>query len=390
VNAPITLTDFAILAGVANPFCVVFDTAVNLSGMAGGFEDRFEVAVGRFVAAQLGVALLFGLTAAARLRHAKVWAGPAAKKAVPPAAAAPRTGPKPTGWVRPPRRPPIGEWPVYWWARYSEVKQVPALQFLSPTPKNFFRAWLVLVGLFAFSYLLDYAWPWGLNRITSITEGLTLFALWGGTLMTMLPALFRSAAAVARERSTDTLDSLRLTALDSREILFQKWLGCAAAELPVFKVLLVVASAGLVTGYVHPLSLIGLALVVPIYVGAAAAIGLYFSVRAATPGRAVRNMVLIGGAVLYLLGAILSSREFGRHEEARVAVVIPPMVTGMALAAGPALREERQHNPWRSGFVSKDFLRGALACLIGPTLWGVTGWLAWRAAVRRFDAERHN
>lgn len=381
--APVTVADVAVLAGIGNPLCVVLDAAVNLSGTAGGFEDRFADGVGRFVAFQVGIALLFGLTAAARLRHAAVWAGPAAKKA--PPADAKAAGPKVR---RPALRPSVGDWPVYWWQRYGEMKPGRAIQILMPTRWAYFRAGIVFVSLFVFTYLLDLLWPWGRNQVTNVVEGLTLFALWGGTLMTMLPALFRGAAAIARERTTDTLDSLRLTALEPRDVLFQKWLGCATVDLPLFKMMMTFAAAGTLTGYVHPLSLTGLALVGPIYVGSAAAIGLYFSVRAATPGRAVRNMVLIGGGVLYLLGTLAASRAFGRHGEVRAAVVVPPMVTGMIIAAGPALRDERRVA--RSAGASGDVERAAAVCVVGPLLWGAVGWAAWRAAVRRFAAEKHD
>jgi hypothetical protein len=59
------------------------------------------------------------------------------------------------------------------------------------------------------------------------------------------------------------------------------------------------------------------------------------------------------------------------------------MVTGMILAAGPAIRESR-------GRSDRDIERAAAVCVVGPLLWGVAGWLAWRGAVRRFEAERHN
>lgn len=384
VPSPVTVDDLVALVGVANPIYVVMDASLGLSGGPGGFEDRFDTAVGRFVAAQLGVALLFGLTAAGRLRHAKVWAGPA-PKAPPVPAEAPADGtkqPRPRVPVRRALRPPVGERPVYWWQRYGELKAGRAIEVLVPTAGKYLRLWLVFLGLFVFTYLLDFVWPWGRTKVWNVIEGLTLFALWGGSLMMMFPALFRAAASVARERAADTLDSLRLTALDSREILFEKWLGCATVEWPLFKVTLTFAAAGTVTGYVHPLSLLGYAVVVPVYTGAAAGLGLYFSVRAATPGRASRNMVLIGLAVLYVLGTVLSAPLFGRrHEEARVAIVIPPMVTGMILAAGPAVRESR-------GRVDRDVERAAIACVLGPLAWSLAGWLAWRAAVRRFEAER--
>ena len=36
--------------------------------------------------------------------------------------------------------------------------------------------------------------------------------------------------SVAKERATDTLDALRLTALESRDVLFQKWVGVMATD----------------------------------------------------------------------------------------------------------------------------------------------------------------
>src|SRR5262249_17341961 len=87
----------------------------------------------------------------------------------------------------------------------------------------------------------------------------------------------RAASSVSRERERRTLDSLLMTPLRPREILFAKWLGCILCAFPMFWGLFLVVAFGLITGFLHVLA--GLLLIVAcvIYACLLACIGLWNS-----------------------------------------------------------------------------------------------------------------
>jgi hypothetical protein len=197
-------------------------------------------------------------------------------------------------------------------------------------------------------------------------------------ILVSTPAL-RAAGSIARERSADTLDGLRLAALTPGDVLYQKWLGCAAADWPMSATLGVCAAAAVAVRFLHPVALLGMLVELPVYIGASAAIGLYFSVRAANPSLAVRNLILSTLAVLGTL-VFLASQLPGRSSMFVLPAILPPASITITLFADEMSR----------GTSTDTVVGEAAAIVVGMLLYAGYGRLLWLAAVRRFEWERHS
>lgn len=356
--------DLARWLSSGNPFAAIGFALWDARNGVDSFEPLFAQAVQRFAAFHLGVFFLFGLVAVQRLRAAIPWS----KK---PAA----TEVKPTKEKRFHLRPPVGDWPVYWWQRFGrvpgEAKVNIRLGWKAPL-----IAWFVVVGL----YLLVRVWDAFLApeyyQIGEEVRGGTMLILGFLAIIHIIAPGTHAVATIARERVADTLDSVRLTALSSRDILFEKWLGCLMADNALYGFILFLGTAAMVTGFLHPLSVLGVAIVIPVYGGANAAVGLYFSVRAATPATATRNMIFTLGFGFGLL-AILASAVVPFVPSVTVfTAILPPFATGLTMTAGLASLTE--------------LLQGAVGIVIGLALFAGIGRVAFLAAVRRFEQEWHN
>jgi ABC-type Na+ efflux pump permease subunit len=372
-TSPVEVGDVVRAATAGNPFAAVGFVGMDVSAGQGDFESLFETAVRKFVAFQAGVFLLFGLIAAARLRSATPWARTA--KAKPTGEGAAEKKPRPV-----PDRPPVGSLPVYWWERYGGLTrgQIWVLGRMTPT-------WYVAVGVLAAVVLLavraaDPYWVYGPDKLAKAVQMFFNIGLGMVCAMVYFTVAVRAVRSVARERAADTLDGLRLTALTPRDILFEKWLAAVRADGPVYLTCLTVAAAGVATGNVHPAGLLGLAVCVPVYAGSTAAVGLYFSVRASNAVRAARNMVVICGPILYVVGSWAVTAS-GRLESPIPAMVaIPPVATGAGLALGFET----------AGPTSEVVVQGVVGVVAGMAVYAGIGWLAWRRAVDRFERERQD
>lgn len=369
LNSPIEYGDVARFACSGNPVAAIAFAAWDAQNGIDTFEPLFDRAVQRFAAFHLGVFFVFGLLAVQRLRAAIPWSG---KKSA--------EKPAPTDdAVKPPKekrfslRPPVGDWPVYWWQRYGRVSGEAKVTFRIGW-KAPLIAWVVLVSVYLLVRVLDALLP-PMYQIGEEVRGGTMLILgFLGVIHIITPGA-HAVATIARERAAQTLDSVRLTALTSRDILFEKWLGCLMADNALYYVILFVGTAAAVTGFLHPLSVLGLAVVIPVYGGACAAIGLFFSVRAATPAAATRNMIF---AVVFGFAVAFSGMFAAIQAEPVVviAAVFPPAATGMTVAVGLASIE--------------DIVRGMIGILVGMVFYAGIGWCAFGAAVARFERERQN
>ena len=130
--------DLARWTSSGNPFAAVGFAAWDAQKGVDTFEPLFVGAVQRFAAFHLGVFFLFALIAVQRLRAAIPWGGkkPTSTEEV-----------KPAKETRFNLRPPVGDWPVYWWQRYGrmtgEAKVILRLGWKAPL-----IAWVVVVGLY--------------------------------------------------------------------------------------------------------------------------------------------------------------------------------------------------------------------------------------------------
>ncbi len=370
---PVDVGDAVELVGTGNPITVVVMAQQGQKTGVQTFEPLFETGVRKFVAFQIGTFFLFGLRAMQRLRSAIPWKVAEKTKRVAAKVDDPDRPAKP----RRNFRPPIGEWPVYWLERYGQLSAGQMKSTAWFTPKKYAAfglfAAVVLIGVRVVAPYLPGDEP------VEIVQKILRLMVCVLTLMPVLPAVVRGARCVARERAADTLDSLLLTGLTPRDILFQKWLGVATADLPLVGVGLTLAVAGALTGFLHPLVPVVVAMTVAVYTAVAAAVGMYYSVRATTPARAVRNTILIGIGLLYLFGSIIGAVP-GNYGY----VVAFPPAAAIGIISVPSWDRPDED-------ISTARYFAVAACVaVGLGFYSGIGWLAWRFAVKRFERERHN
>jgi len=367
---PLEVGDVVEFFGSGNPVTVVVMAYHKQRANVDTLEPLIEEGVRKFAAFHIGVFFLFGLRAMQRLRTAIPWKVAEKQKATAQKVDAPDrpSPPKPTF------RPPIGEWPVFWLERYGQLSSAQMRYTAWYTPKKYGVFGVFAIGVLIGVRVIDPYFP--KNEPIEITRVVLGFGIWVLTFMSLLPAAVRGARCVARERAADTLEGLLLTGLTPREILFQKWLGCVTADLPIFWIAITLSVAGTVTGIVFPLVPFVLMLTVPVYTSVAAAIGVYFSVRAKTPSAALRNMMLMSSASLFLLGTSLGVIPHGYGS----IIAFPPAAIGVAFIPGL--------DPHKISF--EHYLFSTVCIIISLGFYSSIGWLAWRAAVRRLESERHN
>jgi ABC-type transport system involved in multi-copper enzyme maturation permease subunit len=319
------------------------------------------------------VFLAFGLTAVARLRAAVPWAKPEP-------AADPPTGLKKRQSAAD-LRPPVGDRPVVWWELYGGRSRRELQLARWFTPRRF-----VWIGVVTFAALLgaraaDPYWVYGPDRLARAAQMALTIALWVFAWILILSPAFVAVRGVAKERAADTLDGLLLTALTPEDILAEKWLGAVAAGTGLYVLMLTLAAAGVLAGFVHPFGFVGLAVSVPVFAGSTAAIGLLFSVWCTTPAKAMRNMTLICGGALYVFGSVAGMFTGLLRSPIPALAAFPPAAAGVGLVLG--FDERGEVTAW-------DLIQGALGVVGGMAVYGAVGWLAWRTAVARFDRERHD
>jgi hypothetical protein len=186
-----------------------------------------------------------------------------------------------------------------------------------------------------------------------------------------LPALFRGARTLARERAADTLDPLR-AALGTRELLFQKWLGVVLGEWPLFVLMAVVSGVAVAWGVI-PLTqyvlFFGGLLVVA---GGLAAVGLVVSAWVDTPARATVAVTVL----LVLAGGIVCLNLYDADESVvhrTLYRVIPPCAAWADIPVPESIRTP-PYRPAR-GPAARWWVEG-VGCWLAAG--GLAGWLAWR------------
>jgi ABC-type transport system involved in multi-copper enzyme maturation permease subunit len=106
-----------------------------------------------------------------------------------------------------------------------------------------------------------------------------------GTIIACLMLLgvaARASTSISGERDRDTMDALLTSPLQSRDILLSKWLGSLLSVRWAWLWLGLIWTAGLLTGGLHPLAVILIAVAWLVYASCFAAIGLWFSTACRT------------------------------------------------------------------------------------------------------------
>lgn len=383
---PVCVGDLVYVFVVGNP-------VAGLMMLARGGVD-IETAAQRlawhFALFQFGVFFLFALTAVRRLPRAVVWGKTAdtltgtqrVKVAAKQATQADRKPTDPPPVLKPEKepvdRPPVGDWPLMWWERYG---------WLNKGQMNFVDgvftwklAILAAVSLAAFLgfWLVEWLWPSADRRVNNLTT-VAIVPVYIVGLFFLVPAPFRAARCVAREREADTMDGLLTLPLSRREILFQKWLGVCLSDWPGIALLLVWYAPAVLTGHV-PVSaavlfVVGLAASMAILT----AFGLYFSVISKTPAQAVFRLVLFLIALTFAASVVANGQRPDNHRFT-TAGVVPP--AGFAML----IEEQQMWGPPKS----RTSRPGAVIVgwCVGLVVYGSMGWLAWYLACRRFEGER--
>lgn len=140
-------------------------------------------------------------------------------------------------------------------------------------------------------YFRTNAWPLG-----DKWSWVLAFGLPGGLVSLWVGMLYFASSSVAMQRSGDTLDSLRMTDLSSREMLTQIRSGCTRGNRFLATLWACAATPAALTGFFPPVAAVGLTLLTLCVGPPLMAFALYCSAWAGTPTRAMRNLV-IGGAI---------------------------------------------------------------------------------------------
>jgi len=331
VPSPVLFVDVARWAAVGHPVALLRPAV----GAGAGFADTLVAGLPPFLAFHAGVVLLYGLTACRRLRFAVPWrkqSGRAARRVRRAEAGGGPTPDVPVFAATAIARPPMGDRPLAWWTRYGHRRGRLAADIANP--RKFYAVMFgVFLLMFAAVYPLDLAWPWGRGVWPEAVRNGVPFLAWMLTFPLFLRPLFHAAGTIAGERQADTLTCILLTPLSSREIVTQKWRGSVLEPMSVYYLLLAVGLAATLTGFLHPLTLPALAVVVWPGMMLAAAIGVYFSAGAATTARAKLWTFLAvfgGGAIgLTAVGRLVDRLGGGSGENlfAFIVVAIPHATT---------------------------------------------------------------
>jgi ABC-type transport system involved in multi-copper enzyme maturation permease subunit len=199
----------------------------------------------------------------------------------------------------------------------------------------------------------------------------------------------QAAGSVARERERHTLDGLLTLPLEREEILRAKWRGSLCWGQPFLYILAVLGAVGVISGVLHPVAVILLALAGRVHVWFFCTLGLWLSVICRTTMRATLGLALL--LLLVTAGpwlVLTFSETFGTR------VTVAPWVSGLLGAGLDPLGAWWQLGfPWRelpvqSGLQGRQGEVVLMAVLIGLVLYSFAERVLWRAACRALRREQ--
>jgi ABC-type transport system involved in multi-copper enzyme maturation permease subunit len=198
----------------------------------------------------------------------------------------------------------------------------------------------------------------------------------------MIGTALRAAGAVSRERERRTLDSLRVLPAGPDAVLRAKWLGSVLRTRWLTVAVGVVLATGALAGAVHPAAVVWLAAAAAVHAGFLASLGLFFSVTAASTGRAAVG-TLAGLVATWALPPVLAGYWHG-FAGTTAAADRPWLAALLEDGLAPPLT-------WRFlAFAHGDPLRNAAAddqfmgVALGLAVYAAAAWVLWRLAARRF------
>jgi ABC-type transport system involved in multi-copper enzyme maturation permease subunit len=299
------------------------------------------------------------------------------------------------------RLPRVSARPMMWKELHAEplIRLGEAAQIIITTG--------VILGLLFGAFVLLSVVVVGLT-LGNMPESMNMTVRLMGTALASLMVLgtaVRAAGAISGERDRQTMDTLLTTPLENEDIVRAKWWGGVLGVRKAGYCLLVLWAVGAATGGLSVFAVPLLALALFIYLGFAASLGLWLSLRCRTTLRATiwTLVTLIGVGVghwlltlfccgpLALFGSPTPTRggmfvdpkpSLGEMvSEAQMHALTPP-ITMMTLAipgvSTPSqgswdddLTERRR--PWRLGF-----------SMAGVLLYGIAAIVLWRRTAARF------
>jgi ABC-type Na+ efflux pump permease subunit len=194
-------------------------------------------------------------------------------------------------------------------------------------------------------------------------------------------ALVRTAHSVSRERTRRTLDALLILPLHRREILAAKY-WATLYLLPRLHGWVLLALAwllvvGLIAGRLWSLPILLLAGLGAVQVGFLAALGLWASVRASTPARALG----LAGAVLLLTQLPPTLLCLLNWPQAAAVLTLPPSL----LAAGMVSLPGGWLIAALPAFDPRNTLSGLIVLLGNAGFFALAGWVLFHDACRVFE-----
>lgn len=240
-------------------------------------------------------------------------------------------------------------------------------------------------------FYLEGKLPWTGRNDASVQIMMNIFQVRiMGTIVAslmLLAVVVRAANSICGERERDTLDGLLTTPLDTREILYGKWVGAVFSVRWGWLWLGLVWGVGVLTGGLHPLAVPLLAITWFVYATFLAGLGLWFSAAwkrtfRATVAALAATIFLGGGhwlvtlVLIYLPLSVLGANG----AEIRWPVYIelghtPPVVLGMFAMQGSEFEEM---------YNIKEMVEWGSCSLIGVALWAAAVFGLWYVVLNRF------
>lgn len=211
----------------------------------------------------------------------------------------------------------------------------------------------------------------------------------GVACLMLVGVAVRAASAVSGEFERQTFDSLRTTALGTREILFAKWLGSILCVRGAWLWLLTIWAVGLASGALHVSTIPWLVLTWTVYAGFFAAIGLWLSLSGSGTLRA--TLLTLGLMALFSFGHwlpwffVTMPREPSLPFTIQTYGLTPPAALGWLAFHGDAVAFHPLA-PTSSQTVFGNPLEVLAGIVIGLVFWSALGVVLWRRTLARFRA----
>ncbi|HEV3447504.1 MAG TPA: ABC transporter permease [Gemmataceae bacterium] len=279
------------------------------------------------------------------------------------------------------RRPPISDQPILWKELYAEP-------FIRPGPGG--QTLLMVLGVMGllmggYVLLLSMAAAVSSSSVAIFTNVLVRYFGSGVACLMLLGIGLRAASTLTSERDRQTLDSLLTTLLENSAILSGKWLGSILGVRKVWFVLAPIWALALITGGVHPLALVLLAVAWCVFAAFEAGLGMCFSLicrntLVASIATMLTTLVLSGGPwgmwSLYVSGMYQNRTPDGIVwiEQFLLYGLTPPVTLGVLSFRSEDFAAQRPLLSWET-------VRYAL---YGLGLYAGVAALMWKLLVSRF------